>query len=511
MEQSGTDGVITSLMYPSYVSIGVGQYSWRITVRPEFIIQIAADDCIMKRQGQISVHDGYDATSDILRKIDSDQDSTEPILSNTNVVFITFDFSVYDEAKFKLIWNEVAKSDVEREVNVTNSLNCSANSVITVNEEEQLFLESPGYPSGYESNLDCVWTFLPARMGYHISLSILIVDLEVVPNCLADFVRIESGSDLVNFESQSQMCSQNHMLTHDRYHGAPNLRVHFQSDQSVNRTGFSAAVALDCGGVLSGPNGEITNGMTFANRSVYWMNSTCTYTVTVARGRTIQFEFEKLKLAKNNDGSCNSYIIIRNGIHDDSPFLGTGKYCSGTTSIPLTSGNKAIVQYVASPIFRRTNNFILTYSQVEHSCGGRHILNHNENSVEISSPNYPNIPSAHIECVWRVTAPNGELLKMEFLDRFDLTRKRGCLNEYVEVHEGTTSNAPVIDRYCQGKPQPIFVPSNMMRITYFTDVPIPRNGFKANISFARCGKSLVADDGFVSSPGYPAKGKPTCK
>lgn len=489
-----------------YVSNGVGWSSWRITVRPEFIIQITVDDCVLKRQASISLHDGYDATSDILFKIKNDQQSTDAILSTTNVVYITF--FVYGDSKFKLIWHAVSKSNIKRESNVTNNLNCTANSMITVNEGEQLTIASPGYPGGYEANLNCTWTFSPARMGFHVSISILVVDLETVANCVADFVRIESGTDLVNFGSQSQMCSQNHMLAHDRYYGAPNLRVHFQSDGSFNRTGFEAVVALDCGGMLAGTSGEITNEMTFTNRSLYWMNTTCTYIITVARGRTIQFEFEKLKLAKNDDGSCNSYIIIRNGIHDDSPLLGSGKYCSGSASIPATNGNKAIVQYAASLIYRRTNVFILKYAQVEHSCGGRIILDHNRDSVEISSPNYPNIPSAHIECVWRVTAPNGELLKMEFLERFDLTRKFGCLNEYVEVHEGITSTGAIIDRYCKEKPQPIFAASNMMRITYFTDVPIPRNGFKASISFARCGKSLVAVNGFVSSPGYPAKGKP---
>lgn len=494
-------------MYPLYITSVVGAYSWRITVQPDFIIQITVDDCILRRETMITIHDGYDSTSDILLKIENDNIPTEPILSTSNMLFIEFEIPLFSESKFKLIWNEVARPEIVPESNVTNSLNCSANSVIIVNEGDQLQLKSPGFPDGYVPNLNCVWTFLPVKMGYHISISILTVDLEVVPDCLADFVLLGSGTDMTHFEPQSPMCSENHVTPSSRYHGEPNLRVKFQSDVSINRTGFEAVVALDCGGTFSGePNGVITNQMSFSNRSVYWMNATCTWEINVSRGRTIQFEFDKLKLAKNDDGSCNSYIIIRNGIHDDSPWLGPGKYCSGSSSIPVTSGNKAIVQYVASPIFRRTNEFILKYSQVEHECGGTKILDHNTDSIEISSPNYPNIPNPHIECVWRVTASNGELLKMEFLERFDLTSARGCPNEYIEIHEGATSTAPLVDRYCQRKPDPIFTSSNMMRITYFTDVPIPKNGFKAKISLARCGKSIVATSGFISSPGYPAKG-----
>lgn len=233
---------------------------------------------------------------------------------------------------------------------------------------------------------------------------------------------------------------------------------------------------------------------------------TCTWEITVQTGRTIQFEFDKLNLARHDDGACNSYIIIRNGVHDDSPFLGVGKYCNGISTIPATSSNKAIVQFARNIISKHTNEFILKYQQVEHECGGSHTLDYSKESVTISTPNYPNIPSPHIECVWRVTAPNGELFRMEFLDRFDLTPSINCIKEFIEIREGTTTTAPIIGRYCRDKPQPIYTASNMVRLMYFTDVSVPRNGFKVKVSFARCGKSIVANSGFVQSPGFPANG-----
>lgn len=333
-----------------------------------------------------------------------------------------------------------------------------------------------------------------------------VLDLEVTPTCLADYLRIGTGQELQNFEMDSPMCSMSQVLRGGRYHGAPNLRVKFQSDYSQNRTGFSSMISLDCGGLLDGPHGEITSKMTVSNGTVNTMNETCQWTITVKTGRTIQFNFEKLNLAKNDDGSCNSYIIIRNGIHDDSPFLGVGKYCNDILSIPTTSSNKAIVQFNRNRVSQRFNEFILKYQQVEHECGGTHTLDYGMDSITISTPNYPNIPTPHIECVWRLIAPNGELLKMEFLERFDLTPSIPCIKEYVEIREGTTTTAPVIGKYCRDKPQPIFSASNMVRLQYFTDVPVPRNGFKVKISFARCGKSIVANDGFITSPGFPGKG-----
>lgn len=469
-------------MYPSYLYYTNDKYGWRITVQTGFVVRLTVDDCILKRDSTIEIYDGYDSASALLTSVENDELPTDPILSTTNVVYVEFGIDSMSETKFKLLWSEVEKSVADLQQNPSNTLNCTGNSVLTVNEVERLQLSSPGYPGGYDSNLNCVWTFLPAKPGYHVDITFAVIDLEATPNCLADYIQQGGGQDLQNFDMDSRMCSMSQVLRGGRYHGAPNLRVKFNSDYANNRTGFSSTISLDCGGLLDGPHGEITNKMTVSNGTAQnTMNETCTWTITVQTGRTIQFEFNKMNLAKNDDGSCNSYIIIRNGIHDDSPFLGVGKYCNDISTIPATSSNKAIVQFARNRISRKTNEFTLKYQQVEHECGGSHTLDYSTDTVTISTPNYPNIPSPHIECVWRVTAPNGELLKLEFVERFDLTPSINCLKEFVELREGTTTTAPIIGRYCRDKPQPIYSASNMVRLLYFTDVSVPRNGFKVKV------------------------------
>lgn len=493
-------------MYPSYVYYTSGAYSWRITVQRNFVIRITFVSCVLKRDSAIRIYDGFDSASETLSRIHSANIPTESILSTTNVVFIEFEIATLSESMFKLLWSEVARSDAELEKNETYTLNCTVNSVMTVNDGENYNLQSPGYPDGYGDNLKCVWTFLPGKAGYHVDIFFSVIDLEATPNCAADFIQIGKGNDLQNIEYDDSMCQMSQIVQGGRYHGEPKLRVKFKSDYSNNRTGFSSIVTLDCGGLMEGTHGVISHDMTTSNHT--GMNDTCNWRIIVNRGRTIQFEFDKLNIAKNDDGSCNSYIIIRNGIHEDSPFLGAGKYCSEISRIPATSGNKAIVQFVRNRVFQKTNEFVLKYHQIEHECGGTYTLDYSRDSIIINSPNYPNIPTPHIECVWRVTAPNGELLRMEFLDRFDLESMPPCESEYVEIREGTTSTAPTIGKYCRERPQPIYSSSNMIRITYFTDIPVPKNGFKAKITFARCGKSfIVVNSGFVTSPGFPARGK----
>ncbi|XP_055295203.1 cubilin homolog [Sitodiplosis mosellana] len=505
VEQTGQSGVITSMMYPSYVYRTLGSYKWRIIVALDNLIRVTIENCILNGVSQISIYDGNDEASDILETIKSDDIPTEPILSSTNVIFVEFEIPTFSASKFMLVWNEVSESEAYESNKETNSLNCSRNSVIRASEADILKIQSPGFPGGYDDNTICQWTFLP-RMGYHVSISFTTIDLESSNDCIADYVRVGSGSDMQQFQQSSRMCTMDENAPIHRFHGTPNLRVQFQTDVSDTRTGFEGIVVLDCGGLLESPQGQITNRMIVSNQSQFRMNETCTWTVSVDHGRTIQFDFKTLNLVKNDDGSCNSYIIIRNGIHDDSPFLGLGQYCGDSPVIPETSSNKAIVQFVRNRTFRTLNEFVLTYEQVEYDCGGSFTLDHNTNSTIISTPNYPNIPSAHIECVWRVTAPNGELMKIEFLQRFDLTSTANCTSEYVEVRESSTASSPVIGKYCSVKPLPIFSSSNMVRLMYFTDVLVPKNGFKAKVSFARCGKSIMANSGFISSPGFPGRG-----
>lgn len=263
-------------MYPTYIYYTIGSYGWRITVKSEFVVRIFVDDCILKRDSIISIYDGYDSSSDLLTNIENDKLPLESILSTTNVIYVEFEISTMSESKFELRWSEVEKSVADLEKNATNTLNCTVNSVVTVSETDRIQLSSPGYPTGYDSNLNCVWTFLPAKPGYHVDLSFFVLDLEVTPNCLADYIRIRSGQDLQNIDLESidntRMCSLSQVLRGNRYHGAPNLRVKFQSDYSNNRTGFNSMILLDCGGLLDGPHGEITNQMTVSNGTHYTMN-----------------------------------------------------------------------------------------------------------------------------------------------------------------------------------------------------------------------------------------------
>lgn len=52
------------------------------------------------------------------------------------------------------------------------------------------------------------------------------------------------------------------------------------------------------------------------------------------------------------------------------------------------------------------------------NCGGEIHLNNVYNFTQITSPSYPSIPPAHIECLWIIAVPVGEriLINIDDLD-----------------------------------------------------------------------------------------------
>lgn len=108
VEHSGRTGVITSILYPDYVYVFEGKYAYRITVDVGFSVQISFDNCILKRDSKIVIYDGFDeSNSPELITQQQDDISKEPVISQSNVVYITFSIQSFSESKFKIIWNQV--------------------------------------------------------------------------------------------------------------------------------------------------------------------------------------------------------------------------------------------------------------------------------------------------------------------------------------------------------------------------------------------------------------------
>lgn len=247
------------------------------------------------------------------------------------------------------------------------------------------------------------------------------IDLEDTYNCLSDYVKVSSSKDLSEYKVLNQTCQviPNTIL---QVHGNPYLKLNFISDYYTNRTGFIGMGKSICGSPMFGPSGVITVDK----------ESNCEWEITVRRGRTIKFEFLKFEIPKHGT-ECRSYLLMKNGASFESPFLGQGKFC-GTTipTVEKTSSNRAFIVFKQDVPPYTFSSFTLRYDEVTFDCGGTVTFN-GENSTIIHTPNYPNIPHPHIECVWSIVVPSGELIHVDFIERFDITNTNQCEQEYVEV------------------------------------------------------------------------------
>lgn len=115
---------------------------------------------------------------------------------------------------------------------------------LTSVENRTVTFKSPGWPNGYEHNLDCTWVFTTPP-GYHLVLQFMDMDLEESWNCASDYVAVYDGNGL------SATLDDSHLLgkacwtneTHRAISGKSVMTVMFKSDFYVNGTGFRARVS----------------------------------------------------------------------------------------------------------------------------------------------------------------------------------------------------------------------------------------------------------------------------
>lgn len=453
------------------------------------------DEC----HSYLKIYNGFDTTAPLINQY-CDR-IPEPITSESNVLYIQYSNSVSFRSKFSLTWSEVEKNITA--IDGSNN-KCGENNVITLSLTSHVNLTSPGYPNGYDNLLDCTWTVVSNNPSYIPSITFTNIDLEVIDGCSADYISVLRSQEDGSWLEIEKLCNED-FRERKRYTGTPSLQLKFHSDYNRNESGFYADLELGCGGVFNEPDGIIEYDSTLSTRI---FNFNCMWNITVKRGRKIQFEFLQMNI-KNSSGVCSSFVTIRNGRDDESPLLGTGQYCGDVgNSIPQTSSNRAFVKF-KSEGYQSSVSFKLRYYEVQYECGGQIKLTSSVPSAIITTPNYPNIPESHIQCIWTLIAPVGQQMRIDFLERFDLMHG-SCSKEYLELREGSTSASELIDILCGNRiPDTKYTRSNILRMKFFTDLSEPHNGFKANVSIGSCGGMVRATEdvlGFLTSPKYPGEG-----
>ncbi|KZC14141.1 Cubilin [Dufourea novaeangliae] len=500
-ELTGPTGRITSPLYPLPFK-SQDTVTWRISVKFQQVIRIEIKDMFIENSGSgcysyLRIYDGYNNEAPILLEACT-LEPTQPMTTTSNVAYIELATVVVQSGSwFDLVWLEIPR-DTEGVDTAGKVANCTE--IVSLTTTKSFDFTSPGWPNGYGDNLQCTWVFT-SPPGTHLVLRVLVLDLEETNGCVADALSIYNGDALSapeNAKLLERLCLSNSSLVQVNADNV--MTVKFESDGYVNKTGFSAYAYQDCGGKLGGPNGEIKVDPSAVTRGMRVWQITCEWNVEVKPGRTI--EVTVTSMPTGAELSCtDNYVLLKNGDGSTSSLLGDGKYCPNSTPPTLmTTGNRLYVKLFAARI---KLHFKLSYREVGMDCGGEYELKGTE--LDISTPNYPNIPPPYTECTWKIMAPNRERISIHFVDRFDLSNYPNCEREYVEIRDGLTDNSKLLGRFCKDvAPSTMSSAGNMMYIHFYTDIPEPKNGFKASLTVGEvCGGIIRGTTGLIVSPNYP--------
>lgn len=215
---------------------------------------------------------------------------------------------------------------------------------------------------------------------------------------------------------------------------------------------MTSAVKTTCGSNLTDSIGQITFDL--QNITTVRIETDCVWHIEVRPGKRIKFEFDFSEEALPKESAdCEVYALLKDGLDENAPYLGSGKICSYEHSLKnmITTGNRAYVKYHFKSMRDRSLGKHLTWSlQYEEysDCGGEVRLTKYHPAENITTPNYPNIPNANTECVWVIIAPPGETIQLSFVDRFDLNFIK-CSMEYVQIRDGSTELSRPLGQYCR--------------------------------------------------------------
>ncbi|XP_014245719.1 cubilin-like isoform X2 [Cimex lectularius] len=482
----GSSGEIANPHNPNFYSSSK-TFTWKIITDDDSVIhfEIKNFNLLLSPDEDpseycLKFYNGF-STSDPVLKVVCEEEPQ--FTSTTKVVLISIK---PHKSRFFLSWQQLDKK---------YNPNISKNKSGTCNTRIYLTTKNSTYKFGRSamSELKCEWIFETDPQN-HIVIRFNSIKFEGPSGrCDADIniYNLDDGVDR-NDEKIATLCHDSDILL--PFRSGKVAKVVYKVKNYwvfVKEVGFSATATIECGGRLTSPQGIISYAKILNSPTAKFHQpvASCQWNITVKQGHTIKIHFKKIEFS---DHSCSkSHLMIRNGGYSDSPLLGQGKYCE-PVEVPETNSNRA---YILLNIitFEDELEMELSYKTVSHRCGNENILLTGDNDVSavtISSPNYPNVPPAHIECKWIVFTDRGKSISFHLTERINMAYDNECHFEYLELREGSSELGTLIGRYCSQQPPTIQTEGNALFIKYFTGIDNPNDGFTASISLSTCGGTI---------------------
>nr|VZI22856.1 unnamed protein product [Spirometra erinaceieuropaei] len=165
------------------------------------------------------------------------------------------------------------------------------------------FFISPGYPSNYLPNKQCIWK-IAVSAGFAVVLSFVTFGLEEQSDCSYNHLEIFDGPSesspilrkLCGLDKPATIISTSNRVT-----------VRFTTDSVLGSQRFAASFEkADCGGVVYGTRGTLSTPFHPEN---YHPNQDCAWNITAPSNHIILFTFTKFDLQDGSGKTCLSDFV----------------------------------------------------------------------------------------------------------------------------------------------------------------------------------------------------------
>ncbi|KAL1454456.1 hypothetical protein WDU94_010709 [Cyamophila willieti] len=384
----------------------------------------------------------------------------------------------------------------------------------------QGILKSPYFPRAYPASRVCRYTIVQPP-GKRILLDFTDFDLSAPQSkdkaCAEASVKVFNG-DSRNHSVLGEYCGSKEPAT--TIVSTRNIvYLEFKTDGSSDHIGFRAnysTLDVDCGGIFTATAGSISLDTSLRS------TSSCEWILSAPEGNVFHLTFVQFNVQYEWGGSF--YRRIEN---QACTLTNLAVYDNMTNPGTLMNSSSML-----QPLYVRSHNRVLlpcpplTPSTM---CGG----NYAAPSGVLSSPLYPSPYPAQRQCVWTISVPMGQQIRLNFT-AFGLepTSLPNCAYvDYLEIRDGGYESSPLRGKYC-GTGYPVeFVSdggyeSSPLRGKYCgTGYPVEfvSSGHQLYLKFVSdegrnkwpgfrmlwdsastaCGGILTAPSGSITSPNYP--------
>ncbi|XP_068206241.1 LOW QUALITY PROTEIN: cubilin-like, partial [Palaemon carinicauda] len=371
------------------------------------------------------------------------------------------------------------------------------------------YVTSPGYPGNYPNFADCVYNIIASPESF-VKLEFISFELERGRSCEYDWVLISETQSRNRWSPPRSWGKYCGSVLPEAFTARGSVSIHFKSDYSLRRNGFSLNYTIEeCGGNITSPGIIQLPTMPIYHNSMY-----CVWDIKTPDGKVPHFKFERLVLEGGRNCQYDSVSIYNGLVEDDSKLI--SRFCGNhTDALPIQVGKERNTRVV----FRSDETVAMEGLKIAveftYACGGNINISRSGATETIRSLDADNDGNYEplLNCEWLVEGLDDHVIQLNFT-RLSLEPKGendtvACPYDFVQIYDGPSSSSELIGTFCNSSSIPtIASSSNVMFIRFRSDSANQMPGFTAKVSNLPhpCGgSSLVATNQgqVLESPGYP--------